>query len=96
MYFNLMALLFVLAVYALTIISGKLSGFVFARSVKISFLAVFSISLLFLVNVLSDITDTVKLGEGLHFVLLANAYSGILRIMILFYSEVKRKNLKNA
>ena len=96
MYFNPMALLFVLAVYGLTIISGKLSRFAFARSVKISFLAVFSISLLFLVNVLSDTTNTEKLAEGLHFVLLANAYSGIIRILILFYSEVKRKNSKNA
>ncbi|MBP8081600.1 MAG: hypothetical protein KAZ87_00210 [Spirochaetes bacterium] len=91
-----MALLFVLAVYLLTIISGRLSHFDFARSVKISFLAVFSISLLFLVNVLSDITNMVKFAEGLHFVLLANAYSGILRIMILFYSEVRRKSSRNA
>ena len=96
MYFNLMALIFVLAVYGLTIISGKFSRFAFARSVKISFLAVFSISLLFLVNVLSDMTNMEKLSEGLHFVLLANAYSGILRIMILFYSEVKRNNSKDA
>ncbi|HPA62338.1 MAG TPA: hypothetical protein PLH15_11605 [Spirochaetota bacterium] len=96
MYFNPMALLFVLAVYGLTIISGKLSRFAFARSVKISFLAVFSISLLFLVNVLSDTTNTEKLAEGLHFVLLANAYSGIIRILILFYSEVKRNNSRNA
>jgi hypothetical protein len=96
MYFNLVSLLFVLAVYGLTIISGKLSRFAFARSVKISFLAVFSISLLFLVNVLSDTTNTEKLAEGLHFVLLANAYSGIIRILILFYSEVKRNNSRNA
>ena len=96
MYFNLMSLLFVLTVYGLTIISGRISRFAFARSVKISFLAVFSISLLYLVNVLSDISNIEKLEEGLHFVLLANAYSGILRIMILFYSEVKRKNSKNA
>ncbi|HPM33112.1 MAG TPA: hypothetical protein PLE16_00780 [Spirochaetota bacterium] len=96
MYFNLVSLLFVLVVYGLTIISGKISRFAFARSVKISFLAVFSISLLYLVNVLSDISNIEKLAEGLHFVLLANAYSGILRIMILFYSEVKRKNSKNA
>lgn len=95
MYFNLMSLLFVLAVYFLTIISGKISRFAFARSVKISFLAVFSISLLFLVNVLSDTTNIDKLAEGLHFVLLANAYSGIIRIIILFYSEVRRKSSKN-
>ncbi len=95
MYFNLMSLLFVLAVYLLTIISGKISRFAFARSVKISFLAVFSISLLFLVNVLSDTTNIDKLAEGLHFVLLANAYSGIIRIIILFYSEVRRKSSKN-
>ena len=95
MYFNLMSLLFVLAVYFLTIISGKISRFAFARSVKISFLAVFSISLLFLVNVLSDTTNIDKLAEGFHFVLLANAYSGIIRIIILFYSEVRRKSSKN-
>ncbi|HOF33991.1 MAG TPA: hypothetical protein PK624_08590 [Spirochaetota bacterium] len=96
MYFNSMSLLFVLAVYGLTIVAGKLSRFAFARSVKISFLAVFSISLLYLVNVLSDITNTEKLAEGFHFVLLANAYSGILRILILFYSEVRRKSSNNA
>ena len=96
MFFNLKAFLFVAAVYLLTIIAGKYSKFAFASSVKISFLAVFSISLLFLVNILSDMTNLEKLAEGLSFVILSNAYSGIFRILILFYSELKRNSGNNA
>ncbi len=90
MFFNLNAIVFVIAVNLICLLIFMKKKNRFGVATKLSFMIVFTITMLFQVYILANLQDVSKIGPGLSFIILSNAYMGIIKSV-----EVLASNLTN-
>lgn len=94
MYFNLSSLLFVVVTFGLSVLPYYARADKIHRATRLNFMLVFTLSMFLLVCVLADATNTDRIGKWISFIILSNAYAGIIKIIDLIISGIRHNQSK--
>ena len=93
-FFNLWSLLFVSVSFGLSILPYYTRADRINRATTLTLVLVFSLSMILLLYVLSDVTNTDRIVKWISFIIVANAYAGILRTIELIISGIRKLHTK--
>ncbi|MUM78766.1 hypothetical protein GKC30_14095 [Pseudodesulfovibrio sp. F-1] len=89
-YFNFVAFAFVALSFALSLLLHLKKTERMKKATNLTFMLVFSTTMLCLVYTLTDLSNLDTLGKLLSFILLSNAYAGTLKTTELIFSGIKK------
>lgn len=93
-YLNLWSLLFVSVSFGLSILPYYTRADKIHRATTLTLVLVFSLSMILLLYVLSDVTNTDRIVKWISFIIVANAYAGILKTIELIISGIRQIHTK--
>ena len=93
-FFNLWSLLFVSVSFGLSILPYYTRADRINRATTLTLVLVFSLSMILLLYVLSDVTNTDRIVKWISFIIVANAYAGILKTVELIISGIRQLHTK--
>lgn len=93
-YLNLWSLLFVSVSFGLSILPYYTRADKIHRATTLTLVLVFSLSMILLLYVLSDIANTDRIVKWISFIIVSNAYAGILRTIELIISGIRKLHTK--
>lgn len=93
-YFNLWSLLFVSVSFGLSILPYYTRADKIHRATTLTLVLVFSLSMILLIYILSDVTNTDRIGKWISSIIVANAYAGILKTVELIISGIRQLHIK--
>lgn len=93
-YFNLWSLLFVSVSFVLSILLYYTRADRINRATTLTLVLVFSLSMILLIYILSDVTNTDRIVKLISFIIVANAYAGILKTIELIISGIRQLHTK--
>jgi hypothetical protein len=89
-YFNALSLFVVAAIFGLTFIFYLKKKERFAKAANVTFILVFTITMFYMAFTLSDLMNLKRTGGRMSFILLSNAYAGIIKLVEMVVSGIKK------